>query len=152
MRQSRVVDTYVGLFILLAIAGLVFLAFKVSGLTESHYASGYTLTAPFDTIGSLKVRAPVKIAGVVIGRVTDITLDNQSYRAVVTMVINADYAVPADSSVSIYTEGLLGSNYLNITPGYDQAMFKNGDEFTQTTSALVLERLIGQYLFNMNNK
>jgi len=150
VRQNRVVETYVGLFILLAIAGLVFLAFKVSGLSNSHYASGYTLTAPFDTIGSLKVRAPVKIAGVAIGRVTDITLDKQTYRATVTMVINAEYSIPTDSNVSIYTEGLLGSNYLNITPGYDKTMFKNGDEITQTTSALVLERLIGQYLFNVN--
>jgi len=140
----------VGLFILLAIAGLVFLAFKVSGLSSSHYASGYTLTAPFDTIGSLKVRAPVKIAGVAIGRVTDIALDKQTYRATVTMMINGEYSIPTDSNVSIYTEGLLGSNYLNITPGYDKTMFKNGDEITQTTSALVLERLIGQYLFNVN--
>lgn len=150
MRQNRVVETYVGFFILLAIAGLLFLAFKVSGLTDSHYASGYTLTAPFDTIGSLKVRAPVKIAGVVVGRVTDITLDKHTYRATVTMVIEGGYGIPIDSSVSIYTEGLLGSNYLNITPGYDQSMLKNGDEMTQTTSALVLERLVNQYLFNIN--
>lgn len=150
MRQNRVVETYVGFFILLAIAGLVFLAFKVSGLTGSHYASSYALTAPFDTIGSLKVRAPVKMAGVVIGRVTGISLDKKTYRATVSMLIHDEYGIPTDSNVSIYTEGLLGSNYLNITPGYDKTIFKNGDEITQTSSALVLERLISQYLFNMN--
>ena len=149
MRQRRVVETYVGLFMLLAIAGLVFLAFKVSGLTDSNYSSSYTVTAPFDTIGSLKVRAPVKVAGVAIGRVTAITLDKDSYRADVTMVLNANYQMPTDSNASIYTEGLLGSNYINISPGYGETMLKNGDVIVQTTSALVLERLIGQYLFNV---
>jgi phospholipid/cholesterol/gamma-HCH transport system substrate-binding protein len=149
MRQQRVVETYVGLFMLLAIASLVFLAIKVSGLTDSSYASSYTVTAPFDTIGSLKIRAPVKIAGVAVGRVTNISLDKETYRATVTMELSSDVQVSTDSNASIYTEGLLGSNYINLSPGYGETMLKNGDVITQTTSALVLERLIGQYLFNM---
>lgn len=149
MRQRRVVETFVGLFMLLAIAGLIFLAFKVSGLTESNFTKGYTVTASFENIGSLKVRAPVKIGGVAIGKVQNIVLDNTTYQAVVTLVVYDQYKIPKDSTANIYTEGLLGSNYVNIAPGYSATYLKAGSKVQQTTSAMILEKLISQFLFNV---
>lgn len=149
MRQRRVVETFVGLFMLLAIAGLIFLAFKVSGLTESNFSKGYMLTASFENIGSLKVRAPVKIGGVVIGKVKSIDLNPGTYQADVTMLIYNEYKIPEDSTANIYTEGLLGSNYLNFSPGYSSTYLKPDSKVQQTTSALILEKLIGQFLFNV---
>jgi len=150
MLRQRVIEIYVGLFILIGILALIFLAFKVSGLSTQAFDQHYTVTAKFTTIGSLKVRSPVKIGGVKIGEVTSIALDPQTYQAVVTLKINSDHQdVPNDSSASIFTEGLLGSNYVSITPGYAADFLKNGDEVTDTHSALVLENLIGQFLFNI---
>lgn len=149
MRQRRVVETFVGFFMLLAIAGLIFLAFKVSGLTESNFSKGYTLTASFENIGSLKVRAPVKIGGVAIGKVQNIELNPATYQADVTVLIYNQYKIPDDSTANIYTEGLLGSNYLNFAPGYSDTYFKQGDKVQRTSSALILEKLISQFLFNV---
>ena len=150
MRQRRVVETFVGFFMLLAIAGLVFMAFKVSGLTDSSFSSGYTVTGSFDNIGSLKVRAPVKIGGVAVGKITAIILDPVTYQAEVKLLIFDQYKIPEDTSASIYTEGLLGSNYISLAPGYATVYWKNGSKITQTYSAMILEKLIGQFLFNVN--
>ena len=149
MRNKGIVEFWVGVFLLVAIIGMMFLAFQVSGLTQKSLSQGYTVTAHFDNIGGLKVRAPIEVGGVVIGRVIDIALDPQSYQAVTTLLIYAKYPIPTDSSASIFTQGLLGSNYVNITPGYAETYFKSGDTVQHTTSALILEQLIGQFLFNM---
>lgn len=149
MRNKGVVEFCVGIFLLIAIAGFVFLAFQVSGLTQKSMSKGYVLTANFENVGGLKVRAPVQIAGVVVGRVTNIELNPKTYQAVATLLIYNNYAFPNDSSASILTQGLLGSNYLGITPGYSQTNYKPGDTIVRTNSALILEQLIGQFLFNM---
>lgn len=149
MRNKGIVEFCVGIFLLIAIAGLVFLAFQVSGLTQKSLSQGYSIKANFDNIGSLKVRAPVEVGGVVIGRVMNIELDPESYQAITSLLIYDKYPIPTDSSASIFTQGLLGSNYINITPGYAETYFKNGGTFQHTSSALILEQLIGQFLFTM---
>lgn len=149
MRNKGIVEFWVGIFLLLAIAGMIFLAFQVSGLTQKSLSHGYVVKANFDNVGGLKIRAPVEVGGVVIGRVMDIELNPQTYQAVATLLIYDNYSIPNDSSASIYTQGLLGSNYVNIAPGYAQTYLKSGDQFQHTNSALVLEQLIGQFLFNM---
>lgn len=148
MRNKGMVELWVGIFLLIAIAGIIFLAFQVSGLTQKSVSQGYVVTANFDNIGGLKVRAPIEVGGVVIGRVIDIGLDAQSYQAVTTLLIYNQYPMPTDSSASIFTQGLLGSNYVSITPGYAETSLKTGDTIQHTTSALILEQLIGQFLFN----
>lgn len=148
-KGKGILEFWVGIFILLGILGLVFLAFQVSGLTQKGMSHGYEITANFDNIGGLKVRAPVQVAGVVIGRVVDIKLNPQTYQAVTTLLIYNDYVIPNDSTASILTQGLLGSNYLGIAPGYSQTNYKAGDTIARTNSALILEQLIGQFLFNM---
>ncbi|MBP9726547.1 MAG: outer membrane lipid asymmetry maintenance protein MlaD [Gammaproteobacteria bacterium] len=150
MKNKGVVELWVGFFILLGIAGLVFLAFQVSGLTQSSMSHGYVMKADFDNVGGLKVRAPVQIGGVVVGRVTNIELDAKTYKAIATMLIYDTYSIPTDSTASILTQGLLGSNYLGITPGYAPTNYKAGDTIERTNSALILEQLIGQFLFNVN--
>ena len=150
MLRQRTIEIYVGLFMLIGILALVFLAFKVSGLSTQAFDKHYSVTAKFTTIGGLKVRAPVKIGGVKIGEVTAIDLDPETYQAVVTLKINDDRRdIPTDSSASIFTEGLLGSNYISITPGYATDYLTNRSEIEDTHSALVLENLIGQFLFNI---
>lgn len=149
MRRG-LLDFIVGLFILMGILALVFLAFRVSGLT--HYTSSdfYTVRANFDNVGDLKVRAPVTIAGVKVGQVSAIDLNPVTFRAAVYMQINKrEDKIPIDTSASILTAGILGSNYIGLSPGYDEAVLKNRGEITTTHSALILENLIGQFLFNM---
>ncbi len=149
MRNKGVVEFLVGIFLLLGIAGLVFLAFQVSGLTQRSMSHGYVITADFDNVGGLKVRAPVEIAGVVVGRVMDIELDPQTYKAVATLLIYNQFSIPSDSTASILTQGLLGSNYLGISPGYAPTNLKSGDTVQRTNSALILEQLISQLVFNL---
>lgn len=149
MKNKGIVEFWVGIFIILGIVGLVFLAFQVSGLTQKGMSHGYVLKANFDNVGGLKVRAPVQIGGVVVGRVTDIELNAQTYQAVATLLIYDEYTIPSDSTASILTQGLLGSNYLGVAPGYAQTVLKPGEIFQRTTSALILEQMIGQFLFNM---
>lgn len=147
---SRTVEIVVGAFMAAGIAALMILAFKVSGF--SYYSSGtyFTVTAPFDNIGGLKPRAPVSIAGVVIGRVEDITLNASTYRAEVKLLINkSENKLPADTSASILTQGLLGANYISLTPGFDTQFLKNGSRLESTHSAMILENLIGQLLFSL---
>lgn len=152
--RARVSETLVGFFMLAGIIALLILAFKVSGLsTTLNSSSGYFISAGFDNIGSLKVRAPVTIAGVKVGEVTNIRLDDKTFRAIVTMRINANQKMlPDDSSATIYTQGLLGANYISLSPGYEQTYLKNGDKLASTHPALILEDLIGQFLFSINKE
>lgn len=149
---KRMINTLVGLFMLAGIGGLLVLAYKVSSF--SHYEKGdsYILTADFDNVGGLKVRAPVEIGGVKIGQVDSITLDPNTFKAKVTMSID-DKAnnIPVDTSASILTQGLLGSNYINFMPGFSPESLKEGDTIDTTHSALILENLIGQLMFKLNS-
>lgn len=152
MLSQRTIETTVGLFMLAAIAALLLLAFKVSGLTSFFQREGYDITAEFDDIGQLKVRSAVKIGGVNVGEITKIQLDPVSYKAVVTMHIDARVKdIPKDSSASILTAGLLGDNYIAITPMYASEFLANGNQIENTHSAMILEKMIGQFIFNAGN-
>lgn len=152
MLSQRTIESFVGLFLLAAITALIVLAFKVSGLTSFFPAESYTVIANFDEIGQLRVRAPVKIGGVQIGKVSEITLDPTTFKAIVKMRIeNRFNDIPDDSSISILTAGLLGDNYIAITPMYSQTVLQDGSQLQYTNSAMVLEKLIGQFLFKIGN-
>ena len=152
MLLQRTIELFVGLFVIGAILALIFLAFKVSGLTSFFNKEGYRVTAEFDDIGQLKVRSPVKIGGVTVGEITQIKLDPTSYRAVVTLHIDAKVKhIPNDSSASILTAGLLGDNYIAITPMYAQQFLKEGSVIQETHSAMILEKMIGQFLFSVGH-
>ncbi len=152
---KRVIEIMVGLFMIAGAVALVILALKVSGLTQFRSDNYYQLTAEFDNIGDLKKRAPVRLAGVRVGEVSNITLDKNNFRAKVTLLIDkANNNLPVDTSASIFTEGLLGSNYISLTPGYESAVLKNNGVIETTHPALILENLVGQLLFSIkgNNK
>ncbi len=152
MLSQRTVETFVGLFLLAAIAALLALAFKVSGLTSFFTTEGYNVTADFDDIGQLKVRAAVKIGGVAVGEVSEIRLDPTTYKAIVTLHINSKVKeIPDDSSAAILTAGLLGDNYIEISPMYSSTFLQNGGQIQETHSAMILEKLIGQFLFKIGN-
>ncbi|MDE2146591.1 MAG: outer membrane lipid asymmetry maintenance protein MlaD [Burkholderiales bacterium] len=140
------IETLVGLFVALGMLGLVFLAMKAANLGGVNTSDTYRLTARFDNIGGLKVRAPVRTAGVVVGRVTAISLDGKTYQAVVTMDIEHRFLFPKDTAAKILTSGLLGDQYIGLEPGGDSKNLQPGDEIAQTQSAVVLENLIGQFL------
>jgi len=142
------IETLVGLFVLLGMLGLAFLALKAANLGSFGGGEGYTLTARFDNIGSLKVRAPVRSAGVTVGRVTAISLDNKSYQGVVRIEVDRNVQFPKDSSARILTAGLLGDQYVGLEPGADEKNLGAGDTIKQTQSAVVLESLISQFLFS----
>jgi phospholipid/cholesterol/gamma-HCH transport system substrate-binding protein len=148
MMTRKVLDIWVGFFVALGFAAIMFLALKVASSTTLAAAGGYEVKAKFDNIGGLKVRAPVKSAGVVVGRVADIRFDNQSFEAVVTMNVDMRYLFPKDTSAKILTSGLLGEQYVGLTAGGDSAHLVNGDTLKITQSALVLENLIGQFLYS----
>jgi phospholipid/cholesterol/gamma-HCH transport system substrate-binding protein len=142
-------DLWVGFFVAIGIAALFFLALKVGNLGSSNLSSEtYQVSAQFDNIGGLKVRAPVKSAGVVVGRVAEISFDPQSYRADVKLSIDARYQFTKDTFASILTSGLLGEQYVGLDVGGDERMLKSGDKITKTQSAVVLEKLISQFLFD----
>jgi len=141
-------DLWVGVFVVIGIAALMFLSLRVGNLAGANIGETYTVSARFDNIGGLKVRAPVKSAGVVIGRVTDIRFETDSYRAEVRFTVDTRYPFPRDTIATILTSGLLGEQYLGLEPGGDEEMLKNGDALQITQSAVVLEKLIGQFLFN----
>ena len=149
--RERVLEFVVGLFILAGVAALVMLAVKVSGLTTYVGDDGMILYARFDDVGDLKVRAPVSMAGVRIGQVQSINLDKTTYQAFVTLFIEHETPpLPIDTSARILTEGLVGSNYLSLTPGVQDAMtLKNKGTIMTTHSALILENLIGEFLFKI---
>ncbi len=152
MRSQRITETFVGLFLLLALTTLAVLAFKVSGLTSLFPADSYLITANFDDIGGLKIRSPVKIGGVQIGQVATIDLDPSTFKANVTMKIEKKFNdIPDDSSAGIFTAGLLGDNYIAITPMYSQSVMKNGSHIEYTHSAMILEKMIGQMIYKVTN-
>ncbi|MGD2138775.1 MAG: outer membrane lipid asymmetry maintenance protein MlaD [Burkholderiales bacterium] len=141
------VDLWVGIFVTAGLIGLMVLALKVGNASSVSVSDGYTVTAEFSNIGGLKVRAPVKSAGVVVGRVEAISFDNQSLRAKVTLRIANRYEFPKDSSASILTSGLLGDQFIGLDGGGDIELLKNGDKIRLTQSAIVLEKVIGQFLY-----
>jgi phospholipid/cholesterol/gamma-HCH transport system substrate-binding protein len=145
---KKSIETFVGIFVLLGLLGLVFLALKAANLGSFSSGDSYSLTARFDNIGGLKVRAPVKSAGVTVGRVAAITLDSKRYQGLVRLEIHRDVQFPTDSSARILTSGLLGDQYLGIEPGAQEKSLAAGDEIKQTQSAVVLESLISQFLFS----
>ncbi len=146
---SKTVEIGVGLFVALGLAALLMLAMKVSNLAELTAPEGYQVTARFENIGGLKVRAPVTMAGVRMGRVTHIGFDDNSYEAVVRFSVDPRYVrIPIDTSASIFTAGLLGEQYIGLDAGGDEAFLTEGGEITLTQSAIVLEQVIGQFLYN----
>jgi phospholipid/cholesterol/gamma-HCH transport system substrate-binding protein len=142
------IETMVGLFVLLGLAGLLFLSLQAANLASFGERKGYVVSARFDNIGGLKPRAPVRSAGVTIGRVTSIALDAKTYQGLVTMEIDRDVQFPKDSSAKIQTSGLLGDQYVGIDPGIEDQPLAEGGAIRQTQSAVVLENLIGQFLFS----
>jgi phospholipid/cholesterol/gamma-HCH transport system substrate-binding protein len=147
--NKKSIEVIVGLFVALGALALLFLALKAANLAS--FTSGgntYAVEARFDNIGGLKARAPVRSAGVNVGRITGISLDRVTFQGVVTMELNADVPFPKDSSAKILTAGLLGDQYIGLEPGGSEQNLAAGDVITQTQSAVVLENLIGQFLFN----
>ncbi len=147
MNRSAI-DLWVGIFVAAGLAGLLFLALKVGNLASFNTAQTYQVYAKFANIGGLKTRAPVKSAGVVIGRVADIRFDNESYEALVAINIDYAYQFPRDTTAKILTSGILGEQYVGLEAGGDGVMLKNGDRLRLTQSAVVLENLISQFLFS----
>ncbi|MEN8170268.1 MAG: outer membrane lipid asymmetry maintenance protein MlaD [Pseudomonadota bacterium] len=149
MMQSRSVEIWVGLFVAAGLAALFMLAMQVSNLSMLGDDAGYDVTARFENIGSLKIRSPVTMAGVRVGRVSNIGFDPQTFEGVVTLHISSNYdQLPADTSANIFTAGLLGEQYVGLEPGGEEEMLEQGSEIMLTQSALVLEQLIGQFLFS----
>lgn len=146
--SRSVLDLWVGIFVAIGIAALLFLALKVGNLSSAHIGETYELKAKFDNIGGLKVRGPVKSAGVVVGRVADIAFDPKTYEAVVTLNVDQRYRFPKDTFAAIYTSGLLGEQYIGLDVGGDEKMLNPGDTIAKTQSAVVLEKLISQLLFS----
>lgn len=146
--NRTILDLWVGFFVTIGIAALLFLALKVGNLSSAHMSETYVLQAKFDNIGGLKVRGPVKSAGVVVGRIADIKFDPATYEAVVTMTIDGRYHFPKDTFASIFTAGLLGEQYVGFDAGGDEKMLQAGDTIAKTQSAVVLEKLISQFLFS----
>ncbi len=145
---TRRIETLVGVFVLLGLAAIIFLALKAANLASFGTAKGYAVSAKFDNIGGLKPRAPVRSAGVTVGRVTSITLDPKSYQGLVRMEIDHAVQFPKDSSAKILTAGLLGDQYVGIEPGADEKFLEPDARIVQTQSAVVLENLIGQLMFD----
>lgn len=146
--NRALVDLWVGVFVALGMAAVVFLALKVANQSSFHSAPSYEVHAYFSNIGGLKLRAPVKSAGVVVGRVTAIKLDTSSYQAKVSMALDEQYQFSIDSSASIITSGLLGEQYVGLDVGAETEVLNNGDTIELTSSALLLEKLIGEFGLN----
>jgi len=148
MMKRKALDLWVGVFVAIGLGALLFLALKVGDLATFSAAETYLIKANFDNIGGLKKRAPVKSAGVVVGHVQDIAFDTETYEATVAFMIDKRYEFPKDTSAKILTAGLLGEQYIGLAAGGDTAKLKNGDKLKITQSAVVLENLISQFLFN----
>ncbi|RDH83396.1 MAG: outer membrane lipid asymmetry maintenance protein MlaD [endosymbiont of Escarpia spicata] len=147
--KIRQVEIAVGAFMAAGLIALFFLAMQVSNLSAFTTGEGYEVSARFDNIGGLKVRSPVAMAGVRLGRVVGIRYDQSSYEALVTMRIESQYdQIPDDTFAKIYTSGLLGEQYIGLDPGGSEEMLADGGEITMTQSALVLEEIVGQFLFS----
>jgi len=145
--QRTTLDLWVGIFVTAGVAALFVLALKVGNASSVGTSDGYRVIAEFDNIGGLKVRAPVKSAGVVVGRVEGISLDTRTFRANVALRIDKHFPFPRDSSASILTAGLLGEQYVGMDGGGDEQNLKEGDHLKITQSAIVLEKVIGQFLY-----
>jgi phospholipid/cholesterol/gamma-HCH transport system substrate-binding protein len=146
--NRAVIDLWVGFFVALGLVALLFLALKVGNLSSTDVGETYSLQARFDNIGGLKVRAPVKSAGVVVGRVGEIRFDAENYMAFVSMQIDKRYRFPRDTFATINTSGLLGEQYVGFEVGGDPELLNAGDVLKKTQSAMVLEKLISQFMFN----
>jgi len=146
--ERTTLDLWVGMFVVAGFGALMVLAFKVGNLSTYNVSESYQLQAYFDNIGGLKPQASVKSSGVLVGRVIDVKLDTRLYKAKVTMNIDKRYQFPKDTFANILTSGLLGEQYIGLMPGGDDAMLKDGEEFKKTQSAVVLEDLIGKFLYN----
>ena len=147
MQRSRN-DVWVGLFVMVGLVAVLFLALKSANLLSLNFQSDYRVTARFDNIGGLKPKAAVKSAGVVVGRVESIAFDDKTFQAKVTLALESRYAFPKDSSLKVLTSGLLGEQYIGIEAGADEKVLAGGDQISTTQSAVVLENLIGQFLFS----
>ena len=147
MQRSKV-DVWVGLFVLIGAAAILFLALQSANLLNLSFQQTYRISARFDNAGGLKPKAAVKSAGVVVGRVEEIRFDDKTFQADVVLALESRYAFPKDSSLKILTSGLLGEQYVGIEPGADEKNLAQGDVVKQTQSAVVLENLIGQFLFS----
>ena len=141
-------DVWVGLFVLVGAAAILFLALQAANLLNLSFQSTYRLTAKFDNVGGLKPKAAVRSAGVVVGRVESIAFDGKSFQARVTLALENRYVFPKDSTLKILTSGLLGEQYVGVEPGSDEKNLAAGDSTANTQSAVVLENLIGQFLYN----
>ena len=149
MARDRKIEVAVGLFVAAGLAALLMLAVRVGNLTLQSDSGSYRVMARFENIGGLRVRAPVSMSGIRIGQVVALGFDPETYEAVATLEIEGRYdRVPSDSSASIFTAGLLGEQYISISPGADEEFLAPGDEIGLTQSAMILERLIGQFLFD----
>jgi phospholipid/cholesterol/gamma-HCH transport system substrate-binding protein len=146
--HRKSVDVWVGLFVLLSLAALLFLALKAGNMSTLSFANTYNVVGKFENIGGLKPQAPVKSAGVVVGRVGEIKFDDKTYQALVTLQLEAGYKFPKDSSLKILTAGLLGEQYIGIEAGGDTNNLVNGDRITRTQSAAVLEDLINRFIYS----
>jgi phospholipid/cholesterol/gamma-HCH transport system substrate-binding protein len=144
----RNIETLVGLFVLAGFVAIGYLALKAANLAAMTVGETYTVTALFDNVGGLKPRAPVKSAGVTVGRVSSISLDGRTFQGVVTMELEKRFAFPRDTSAAILTAGLLGDQYIGLNPGGDENNLAAGDVIRMTQSAVVLENFIGQMLYN----
>ena len=147
MMERKTVDLWVGIFVTAGLIGLLVLALKVGNASSVRVSDGYTITAIFDNVGGLRARAPVRSAGVLVGRVEKVGFDNETLRAKVIMRIDRRYEFPKDSSVSILTAGLLGDQFIGIDGGGDIELLEDGDQVRLTQSAMVLEKVIGQFLY-----
>jgi phospholipid/cholesterol/gamma-HCH transport system substrate-binding protein len=146
--ERTTIDLWVGVFVALGLAAIFGLALKVGNLTSSNIGETYTVTAAFENIGGLKPHAPVKSAGVVIGRVDGIVFDSKDYEAKVTIKLDKRYEFPKDTFANIYTAGLLGEQYIGLEAGGEETVLKNGDKISHTQDAVVLEKMISQFLYN----
>ena len=146
--HRKSIDVWVGLFVLLGALSLLFLALKAGNMSTISFSKTYAITGKFDNIGGLKPQAPVKSAGVVVGRVGQISFDDKTYQALVRLDLQTNYKFPKDSSLKILTSGLLGEQYIGISPGGDEQNLKEGDRINNTQSAAVLEDLINQFIYS----
>jgi len=149
--NRKMTDVLVGIFVVLGFGALLFLALQAGNLASFSISKSYAIEANFDNIGGLKVRAPIKSAGVTVGRVSSISFDDQSFRAKVILEIEEQFKFPKDSSVKILTSGLLGEQYVGLEPGGDLKNLAAGDKLFLTQSAVVLENLIGQFLYGRSD-